>query len=63
MNYTQYKTKQNNWHIYENFNAVQPYSFFSDDYDGEKMQGSNKQGTATSLELAKQKIDELEASK
>ena len=59
MNYTQYNT----WHIYEYPNQPLPYLFFSADYNGESLLDKRTQGQALTLELAKQKIDELEASK
>ena len=59
MSYTPYK----NWHIYENLNQALPYSFFSNDYDGESLLDKTKQGQALTLSDAMAKIDELERSK
>ena len=57
--YTQYK----NWHIYENLNQALPYSFFSNDYDGESLLDRSKQGQALTLKEAMAKIDEMEQLK
>lgn len=59
MNYIKY----GNWHIYENINNNFPFTFFSDDYDGESVLDETKQGQAATLAEAKQKIDEMEQSK
>ena len=59
MNYTKYKTKQNNWHIYETGNSLFKFAFVSDGYS----HGNDQQGHADTLEQARQKIDELEQAK